>query len=377
MKEMDDIYRALQKHLDRMPIGFPRTRSGAGVRLLRHFFSPEEAEVVLAMDFKPRTAGEIQARLGQNGCDLNEIERRLGAMARKGSIITRNLQKGERTYALLPLVLGMHEMQLPRLSIEYLRNLGRVFAEGFALEYISTAVPQTRIIPIEQSVTPEHGVATYDEVRRLVEKADPIVVGECICRKAEELQGKKCSVSHRTEVCMGFGEFAAAYREFMDWGREVSKDEALEIIRMNEEDGLVLQPSNQQEPYFICSCCGDCCGLLTTAKRLPRPADFFATNYLARIDGELCKGCETCVSRCQLDAVRLRNGKATVDERRCIGCGVCVAACNNHASSLIKKAEPSVPPKTEEEYYDVLAAAKRNRFGKLITGIKAKIGIPL
>jgi Na+-translocating ferredoxin:NAD+ oxidoreductase RNF subunit RnfB len=297
-------------------------------------------------------------------------------MAEKGSILTKNLDSKERTYAAMPLVLGMHEMQLPRLSPEYLQNLEKYFNEGFGLEYIATAVPQTRIIPIEESVTPEHSVATYEEVRKIIDKADPILVGECICRKAAEMTGSPCSVSHRKEVCMGLNDFGAAYSQFIGFGRKVTKEEALDILRQNEEDGLVLQTSNQQEPYFICSCCGDCCGLLKAAKNLPRSVDFFSSNYFSQVDSELCTGCGKCVSRCQMEAIQLKNEKAVIDKKRCIGCGVCVAACPRGAHSLVKKKKKTVPPKTEEAYFDVLATKKKKNLQKLATGMRAKLGIP-
>ncbi len=376
MKKDKDIYRTLQQYFDTMPIGFPKTRSGVELRLLQHFFSPEEAEVALAMDFTPRTAKEIQERLSQTDFTLQEVEKRIRSMAEKGSVLTKNLKGEERAYAAMPFVLGMHEMQLPRLTPEYLQNLSKFMNEGFGLEYISTAVPQSRIIPIEESITTEHAVATYNDVRNIIENADPIYIGECICRKASEMAGSPCSITHRKEVCMGFGDFAAAYSEFLGFGRKISKEEALAILRQNEEDGLVLQPSNQQEPYFICSCCGDCCGLLKMAKSMPRPADFISSNYFARVDSELCNGCGKCVLRCQMDAIQMKNEKAVMDERRCIGCGVCVASCPTKARSLVKKEKETVPPKTEADYYELLAVNKKSKFQKLMTGIKAKMGIP-
>jgi len=38
-----DIYRALQKHLDVMPVAFPESPSGIEIDILRRFFSEEEA----------------------------------------------------------------------------------------------------------------------------------------------------------------------------------------------------------------------------------------------------------------------------------------------------------------------------------------------
>ena len=38
--EDSDIYRKLQQHLDKMPVGFPSVKSGADIRVLKHLFTP-------------------------------------------------------------------------------------------------------------------------------------------------------------------------------------------------------------------------------------------------------------------------------------------------------------------------------------------------
>ena len=48
-----DIYRELQQHLDKLPIGFPATESGVELRLLKHLFTPKQAELALNLEFQP------------------------------------------------------------------------------------------------------------------------------------------------------------------------------------------------------------------------------------------------------------------------------------------------------------------------------------
>ena len=40
----DNIYRDLQKHMDKLSVGFPVTESGIEIRVLKHLFTPNEAE---------------------------------------------------------------------------------------------------------------------------------------------------------------------------------------------------------------------------------------------------------------------------------------------------------------------------------------------
>jgi ferredoxin len=45
VREPEAIYRLLQRHLDAQAVGFPATRSGADIRLLKLMFTPDEARV--------------------------------------------------------------------------------------------------------------------------------------------------------------------------------------------------------------------------------------------------------------------------------------------------------------------------------------------
>ena len=47
----DAVYRALQRHLDGMPVGFPETTSGAESRILKQLFSPGEARIAVQLPF--------------------------------------------------------------------------------------------------------------------------------------------------------------------------------------------------------------------------------------------------------------------------------------------------------------------------------------
>jgi len=59
MSENHDIYRKLQKRLDKLPIGFPPTDSGVEVELLKSLFSPQEAEITIHLKLLPETLGVI------------------------------------------------------------------------------------------------------------------------------------------------------------------------------------------------------------------------------------------------------------------------------------------------------------------------------
>jgi electron transport complex protein RnfB len=150
-------------------------------------------------------------------------------------------------------------------------------------------------------------------------------------------------------------------------GRVIELDEAISILEKNQKQGLVLQPSNTKQADFICSCCGCCCGMLRIHKSIPKPVDFWASNFYAKIDFDTCEGCENCEKRCQVGAVAIseKTQQATIDLNRCIGCGLCVPVCPQKAITLQKKSKEIKPPPTREDLYDIIMAKKKGKFGKL------------
>jgi ferredoxin len=151
-------------------------------------------------------------------------------------------------------------------------------------------------------------------------------------------------------------------------GREIDRNQALAIITANQKEGLILQPSNTVQADFICSCCGCCCGMLSMHQSLPKPVDFWASNFFARVDRTACNGCGICRRHCQVGAVGVPGKKqpAVVDLNRCLGCGHCVAACPQEAMALKKKPAEVKPPETREALHDILKANRKGPFGKAI-----------
>lgn len=368
MDTADRIYRDLQRHLDRQAIGFPATKSGAELRILKRLFSPEEARLALHLTYKPAPLERVRELAERSGIPRDRVEGMLDQMARNGAIEHAD-REGTRYFWTLPFVVGMYEYQLKRLNPEFLGDVGEYTNDrAFGLSLLSTERPQMRTIPVGKSIAAEHHVATYDHIVEIINGAEgPFAILECICRKSAAMQGNPCKKTSRQETCMPIGEMAKhAIQNGM--GREISREEALEIARMNEAEGLVFQPSNAQKADFICACCGCCCGMLRFQKMLPKPVDFWATNYYAAIDAETCTGCGTCVERCQVNALTVGDGGSTalVNLDRCIGCGNCVVTCPEGALSLVRKKKETVPPRDTEALYDEIMAHKKGTIGRMM-----------
>ena len=371
MDPKDQIYVRLQKHLDDQAVGFPATRSGVEIKILKHIFTPQEAKIVSYLNYKPEPLQTIFERIGHLVETPAELEMFLDRIQRKGGIESK-IKNGIKHYCCAPLVVGMYEFQLGRLTPEFIKNFNEYTStKKFGIEFLSTELPQMRTIPVSKSIHPQHNVSTFDEVTSLLQQAEePFAIIECICRKKKEMEGHSCKVTDRKETCLAIGSVAGMVLQSGN-GREIARDEALAIIEENQKKGLVLQPSNTEKIDFICSCCGCCCGMLAVHKALPRPLDFWATNFLAKVDADKCEACGACEKRCQVGAVAVFEEKqyAVVVPERCLGCGVCVTTCPTDAITLSKKPTEVRPPQTREDLYDIIMTNKKGGLGKLkLTG---------
>ena len=368
MEQNDQVYIKLQKHLDNQAVGFPATKTGVEIRILKHIFTPEEAEIASLLSYKFEPLKIIYSRVEHLVESPEELEKILDRIQRKGGIEFK-IKNGKKHYCNTPLVVGMYEFQLDRLTPEFIKDFNEYTADkNFGIEFLSTELPQMRTIPIARSIHPEYSISTFDEVKTLLQQAeDPFCIIECICRKKRSIEGDPCKVTDRKETCLAIGNMAEMVLA-NDVGRKITRDETMSIIEQNQKEGLVLQPSNTKMAEFICSCCGCCCGMLDLHKNLPKPLDFWATNFHAVVDKNTCEGCGNCEESCQVGAVSVSEKEqyAVVNLDRCLGCGVCVSNCPTESISLLKKPTEVIPPQTREELFDIIMDRKKSRFGKLM-----------
>jgi len=365
MIKKDGMYRLLQQHLDKQAVGFPAAGSGADICFLKRLFTPDEAKIALHLSYHPTPLGQIVANTAPE-FSAEQTEQLLDGMFMKGAIGWKEKDRVSHWYV-MPLVIGMYEAQDGNPTPEFLDDASAYMKTvAYGKAFLAVKPSQMRTIPIHKSIPVKHHVATYDQIRAIIQTAHgPFVALKCICRTGRAVRNKPCKKTSRLETCLGFGDVAAMVLR-RKHGREVSRDEALAILQQNEDDGLVLQPANAQQPEFVCSCCGCCCGMLSFQKFLPHPVDFWTSNFYAEVDPEACSRCGKCVARCQVNAVTLTgpNGKARINLNRCIGCGLCMPTCPSNAVRLKKKVPETIPPKNEDDLYDKVMANKKGTWGQ-------------
>ena len=357
----EDLYRKLQQHLDRMPVGFPATESGVEIRILKHLFTPRQAVVALALSAIPEPAGAVHRRL-KPAMSLDECTEALNEMAAQG-LLQRVPIGGVPHYGKLPFAVGMYERQVNRLTPEFERDSREYLLGAFREANFTRKTTQMRTVPVNKTIEIERGVATYDDIREHVNSSSgPFAKMNCICRQGKDLLGEPCKQTKLRENCLMMSMAAEVMVE-QGAARFISREEMLQLLDEADKEGLVLQPENTKSPLFVCCCCGCCCGVLGAAKLFPRPADYFSATYCATVDADTCDSCGTCQTRCQMDAILTDDGRTRVDEARCIGCALCVTTCPSGAMRLRKKELQKLPPDNTQALYVKLLKERYGPFG--------------
>jgi electron transport complex protein RnfB len=342
-----DTYSKLREHLHNLPGGFPSTKAGHEINILEKLFSPEEAELAMALRPVLEDVATIAGRLSMS---KSEAAEKIENLARKGLIY--RVKKGNDTkYMAISFVIGIFEFQLGSIDREF-AELYEKYKLHYGMHWISTKTKQMRTIPVNSAIQSKTSVATYDRARDFVKTQETIALADCICRKKNELLDKKCD--RPRETCLVFGDIGQFYID-NKLGRQITFNEALKVLDLGEEAALVLCPTNTVEHAAICLCCTCCCGVLSGMKLLPNPADYIDSTYQAAIDPGLCNSCGVCTDRCQMGAINNDNSSYSVNTKRCIGCGLCISSCATNAVSLHVKEGPVVPPLNFDDLLDKIS----------------------
>ena len=344
---VDKIYQNLAKVLDTLPNGFPATESGIEFKLLKKIFRPQDAELFCDLRLSWETAQQIAERTGR---PLEGLEEHLIEMRDRGQVFGVDIG-GVKIFKMLAWVFGIYEFQLPRMNRE-LAEMCEEYNKAFGEQFFRTKPQLMQVVPIEKTIEATHEALPYEKVSAIIESGKSFMVQECICKKEKGLLDSPCS--RPLEVCMAIAPIEGVFDKY-DHGRKLTKDEAFALIQRCEQDALVHLTWNvASDHFFICNCCGCCCGVLRSINELNIPNAVNSYHYAA-IDPETCTACGTCADeRCQVHAIEAGEDAYRVIKEKCIGCGLCVSTCPAEAIQLIRKQPEDIeaPPKDEMEWYE-------------------------
>ncbi|MHA1299700.1 MAG: ATP-binding protein [Candidatus Helarchaeota archaeon] len=385
MNDVDIVYEKLRDRITRWPVRVPKSQNLT--KLLKLIFTPEEAEIMSFFEqphidrvSTKKLVKRVLAKTDKFSEDqILEIADNLakrGMLHRYCKVTSSGKEKIE--YYIWPMVIGIFEwffskagMSDGTYSEDKIKTVTKLFEkyayEGFLLEIGASKYPWARVIPAEQAnkvveVNEDLGiekpiVLPFEQVKIAIERADGIGVIPCACRtegKYSTRQGHK-ACDNPIDVCMILGDIDAFKYAGM-LVRELTKEEALELLKKCEKRGLVHCTSNAQEMHFICNCCSCHCGILRGLIEIRNPLAFMKSNYIAKYNENECKKCFRCVEICPTKAITHHMAhesyeeKFTVNPEFCIGCGVCASNCPTKKIDL-KKIRNEIPEESVAEAY--------------------------
>jgi Pyruvate/2-oxoacid:ferredoxin oxidoreductase delta subunit/DNA-binding MarR family transcriptional regulator len=299
-------------------------------RIFQVLADEDEAKVLMAAS-PPRTVAELAEK---TGLAVDRIEAMIDPLYKKGLIFKSVKDTGTRYYRVRHL-LQMHDstavmVNAPREMLDLWKEWMAEEFDDFTrqMEEVLPA-PVIRVIPVNVTVEPQNQILAFDDVKNLVDEAYNIAVAPCSCRVIDGACGKPI------EVCMQFNK-AADYAIDRGTGRPLSKQEAIDMLKLSEEEGLVHVADNHRSVgHIICNCCSDCC-INWTSVRSGKGKFVAPSRFQAIVDDEQCTGCETCLERCYFEAIAMdtTGETAVISGEKCMGCGLCLVTCPTDAISL-------------------------------------------
>jgi NAD-dependent dihydropyrimidine dehydrogenase PreA subunit len=380
-----EIYEGLVNWLKQSWAGLPE--ADELLPLIKATYTPEEASLLTEM---PYSGMNLEALAEMKQMDPAVLMERMDGMAQKGLVF--RIVKGDTVrYSLNDAFFADYRSSFwggatdeRARAIAPLAN--QYYYHGFWDHmWKDTHTKGLRALPIEGTIEDTRGVQPYEEVVKVLDQHDYFSVSICPCRHRKKLDPDFEDSTYPMEVCLHFGGLGRYINE-NGMGREITRQEAGEILHKSAKAGLVHGVANwQQAPDTICNCDPNDCLFFEAFHKLKHARGMSYSNYRVRIDRDTCIGCGLCVKRCPMDALqvedapeakdritvvaddekgekRLKNKKgkvSTVDPDLCIGCGVCVIKCPSQSMALERKEVLEDPPR------DVRDFAQRTRAEKL------------
>ena len=278
---------------------------------MENIVSDDEADIAIAAGLrKERTAGWLAAKVGKT---VAEIQPALDNLVYYGVFrCVYSEELGEDTYFMQIFAPGILEMMVNNQPLMAAHpEVGRAFEEytRLRMQAMGPILPDgyglMRVIPVESAIEGLPGVTDDERLSYYLNKYDTFSVSPCSCRASRTLLGDGCG--HLAEdMCVQMGKGAEHYIR-SGRARQISREEAYEIVKRAEENGLMHDIPNIEgsgETSAICNCCACACfglraGMMFGAR------DAIRSNFVAEVDEAKCVACAQCVEVCPGNALKL------------------------------------------------------------------------
>jgi NADPH-dependent glutamate synthase beta subunit-like oxidoreductase/Fe-S-cluster-containing hydrogenase component 2 len=282
---------------------------------LDEILTKEQVSFLLSFK-KVRTNYSFEQLRDMNGLTDEKCKEILDYVCWAGFVET-NRENPEHTiqYDVPIFVPGIAEfMLLQDELIEKFPNLATMFnyLTQAPLENVTQMVPLggagvgMHVIPVEKAIETSNESIPIEHISHWLEKYDgQLGVGVCTCRRQQRIRGEGDG-SVEQQCCIGLGDLAEWMRN-TGRGRDITKEEALEILKRSERHGFVHQTTNidgEDKIVGLCNCAPGVCNALRTSQLYNTP-NLSRSAYRAHVEKDKCVACGKCVEVCPVGAAKL------------------------------------------------------------------------
>ena len=220
--------------------------------MLESYITPEQAAFLTGFPHFNTTIEELARMRSQ---DPAELKPKVKELCRKGLIYEAiNEDKVEyrlftlaEMFARAPFWSGKGEDDRKALA----PNFTKYYHDGFWEQHRHFDPVELRALPINQTVDDDRSFAPYEDVKKVVESAEYFTVSHCVCRERYRLDPDFEDSPAPIETCLHFDELGR-YCVENGHGREITKEETLEILKEAADAGLVHGiPNHTEHPTTI------------------------------------------------------------------------------------------------------------------------------
>ncbi|NHI94504.1 MAG: hypothetical protein EAX96_18580 [Candidatus Lokiarchaeota archaeon] len=356
-----DYYEEVRTKLEMGPLFAPKHE--ATYEIMKILWNEEEIKILYHFPKAYDPIG-IQELAEKTGIPKAQLKTTLNRLSEKGTLS----KKGSK-FSLMTLAPGVFERyycerkdteeNLTKAAVIFRKIMDDILPQLLMEAKVKLMRPllpidaKEKLIQIDTTINTKSQVLPHEIAEEIINKYDYFATVPCQCRLLGEYSGEPCKRAPAELGCLFCGLMGQVTVE-LGWGKELTKQEAIEHLRKAEKAGLVhhtVDDISAESKLFICNCCSCHCGVLSPSKK----SRIYATNpsnYRPERDNTLCVKCGTCMEKCPMDAIFHIYPRKTdssdehmlLRDEYCIGCGVCAVNCPNNAIKMVKISD-SIPQK--------------------------------
>jgi hypothetical protein len=241
----EEIYQAFIDYVSNPIVGL--IDSEHKMPMITSFITPEEAAFLTGFPQKNATLEEI-AEIKE--MDLEELKPKVRELCRKG-LVYESIRGDSVNYRLwtvgemfLRVTYWSGKAEDPTRSMAPHAN--KYYMDGYYEQLKPFPHPALRTVPINETMVSGKEILPFEDVTKILENYEYFTVSHCPCRVRHGMDPEYEESPFPSEVCLHFDELGR-YCVENGLGREITKEEALEIAKKAADAGLVHGIANHQD----------------------------------------------------------------------------------------------------------------------------------